>query len=142
MRTEITVSGVQQLYDTMDRIQRSELAWIRRQVQIAAINVQREARRACPVDSGRLRSSIQFKSYNGGDLYKIYSDADYSAYVEWGTGKYAYYGNGRKTPWTFYYARLGRFVVTSGRKPVLMMTKAWNKEYPDLLDRVKTFRGR
>ena len=135
------LSGVQEVERVLSSIYTNELNWIKRQVQIAAINVQRNARRECPVDTGRLRSSIQFKFFNMGTITRIYSDAYYAPYVEWGTGRYAYFGNGRQTPWMYYYQKIGRFVRTEGRKPVLMMTKAWNKELPMLALRIKRFGG-
>lgn len=139
--TRFDLQGVQDVRRILDSIYTNELNWIKRQVQIAAINVQREARRDCPADTGRLRSSIQFKFFNGGTVTRIYSDAYYAPYVEWGTGKYAHFGNGRQTPWKYYYTRIGRYVVTEGMKPRLMMTKAWKKELPELSNRIRQFRG-
>jgi HK97 gp10 family phage protein len=51
------------------------------------LQVQNEARRACPVDTGRLRSSIMMKhGTDGGGFYvTIGTNVEYAAFVEFGT---------------------------------------------------------
>lgn len=137
----VDMAGVNTATRAINSVRINELNWIKRNIKIAAINVQRNARVACPVDTGRLRSSIKYKFYNRGTMARVYSDVEYAIYVEYGTGRYAYHGNGRQSPWLFYYDRIGRFVLTYGQKPVLMFTKAWKVEMPLLKTRVRRFGG-
>ncbi|MDT0473007.1 HK97 gp10 family phage protein [Streptomyces sp. DSM 41014] len=60
---------------------------VRRAVERTRIDVQNEARRRAPVDTGRLRSSIVSRAEGGGrDLgYVIGSNVNYAAAVEYGT---------------------------------------------------------
>jgi HK97 gp10 family phage protein len=54
-----------------------------------SIRVERAAKRACPVDTGRLRSSIARETGRDerGLVARIGTDVDYAAYVEFGTGR-------------------------------------------------------
>jgi HK97 gp10 family phage protein len=70
-----------------------------------------------PVDDGNLRDSIEMEVLNGGLTAVVRVTAHYAVYVEYGTGIYAVEGNGRRTPWTYYSDKLGRFVTTSGQRP-------------------------
>lgn len=67
-----------------------------------------------PVDEGNLKNSIQIDYKNNGLTAEITVGAEYAIYVEYGTGIYAVDGNGRKTPWTYYSPKLGRYVRTQG----------------------------
>lgn len=51
--------------------------------------VKGDAKELCPVDTGDLRQSIkrQNKRYKGKIVSKIYTNSEYAAYVEFGTGK-------------------------------------------------------
>lgn len=60
---------------------------IRRLVKETAINVTREAKKKCPVDSGRLRSSIRWVLYLGGLTAEVFTDVFYGLFVEFGTKK-------------------------------------------------------
>lgn len=53
------------------------------------------AKNMCPVDTGRLRSSISLKKEQFMS-YELVAQTDYAAYVEFGTGKY-FVSNGE--PW-------------------------------------------
>lgn len=53
------------------------------------LKVQRRAKRNCPVDTGRLRSSITeaLGTDSQGLVERIGTDVEYAAYVELGTGR-------------------------------------------------------
>lgn len=51
----------------------------------SALNIQREARRLCPVDTGRLRSSIQVAFFAGGLGATVGTIVHYAPYIEFGT---------------------------------------------------------
>lgn len=61
------------------------------------------AKEKCPVDTGRLRSSVTTATDraegNGVHSVTVGTNVEYAPYIEYGTGIYAENGNGRKTPW-------------------------------------------
>jgi phage gpG-like protein len=50
-----------------------------------ALDIEREAKELCPVDSGRLRSSITHEIL--ADSAKVGTNVEYAPYVEFGTGR-------------------------------------------------------
>lgn len=58
----------------------------------AAVQVQNEARRLCPVDTGRLRASINFSIIEGASpettVCRVGTNVEYAYWVETGTGLY------------------------------------------------------
>lgn len=78
-----------------------------------------------PVDSGKLRQSIDYQVES--DKVKIGSYSEYSVYVEKGTGIYAEDNNGRKTPWVYYDNKKDEYVWTKGSKPQPFITPAVDK---------------
>ena len=92
---------------------------VKRIVHETAMIIQSEARARAPVDSGYLRQSITYVMDidSQGMSATITVGADYGIYIEYGTGKYAKNGNGRKGTWVYFDERLGRFVLTSGQPP-------------------------
>lgn len=122
-------------------IKLNEMNYLKRCIAISCVNVQKGGRRGCPVDTGRLRSSIKFRIIKNGMEGQIYSDAFYWAYVEFGTGIYAYKGGGRSTPWRYFNEKYNTIVITRGQKPKLMMTNAWKQEKPQLIMRVRRYKG-
>lgn len=76
--------------------------------------IQSTAKSLAPVDDGNLRDSIEMEIFGDGLMAKVTVGASYAVYVEYGTGIYAVGGDGRKTPWTYYSDKLGRYVTTRG----------------------------
>lgn len=75
------IRGIDRAKKTIDEI-------IREQINEAAINIQRDAKKACPVDTGRLRSSIIFTLYSSLDGYEageVGTDVEYAVFQEYGT---------------------------------------------------------
>ncbi|SRR6266700_2483733 len=104
MNLSIEVTGIQGVNQTLE----AKMNEIRRKVldavQGAAIDCQAEAKKACPVDTGRLRSSIQIKAGTSGidksgfDIGMtnmmsferiVGTNVEYGPYVELGTSKMA-----------------------------------------------------
>jgi HK97 gp10 family phage protein len=79
----------------------------------AALLVLRRAKQKAPVDTGHMEAAIS-KSEATPAGVDVTSHADYSVYVEYGTGIYAEGGGGRKDPWVYFNERFGHFVKTSG----------------------------
>lgn len=77
--------------------------------------IQTHARALAPADDGSLKDSIEMKML-GKYTAVVTVGVHYAIYVEYGTGIYAENGDGRKTPWTYYSVKLGRFVKTEGMK--------------------------
>jgi phage gpG-like protein len=65
----------------------------------ACLLVENDAKRNCPVDTGRLRQSITHRIEGSTGI--VGTNVEYAPYVEYGTGKHALGGNGRKTPWAY-----------------------------------------
>lgn len=72
------------------------------------------AKKACPVDTGNLRTNITHKVVENRQEVYIGTNVEYAAYVELGTG--IYYPGGRQTPWA-YTDDKGNTHWTRGQKP-------------------------
>lgn len=86
-------------------------------VQATGAVLHAEATARAPVDLGNLKKSITATPSNKGLTVTIIVGASYGIFQELGTGIFAKYGNGRKDQWTYYSARLGRWVTTRGNEP-------------------------
>lgn len=75
----------------IDRFLGSETGPIAKELAKRAIRVERMAKRLCPVDTGRLRSSIGWKvDVDGMGLFaQIGTNVDYAPHVEFGTSRQA-----------------------------------------------------
>lgn len=101
-------------------------------VNETALNVQSGAKRRCPVDKGRLRSSIAIEPANGpGYAVRVGTKVSYAPYVEFGTGIFSEHPTiqGRQTPWV-YPKRGGEFVFTRGQKAQPFLNPAAEEERP------------
>lgn len=94
------------------------------------IAIQNSAKLRAPADSGRLRNSIAISFENDGVSGVVGTNLEYAPYVEFGTGIYAAGGAGRKTPWVYFNAKLGRFVRTIGSPPRPFLLPAFNAQTP------------
>lgn len=56
-----------------------------RELQLAALEIEREAKLRAPVDTGMLRGSIT--STGGGSEYEIGTNVEYAPFIEYGTSK-------------------------------------------------------
>ena len=87
------------------------------------------AKKAVPVDTGRLRNDISHK-VSGNSAY-IGTNTEYAAYVELGTGKF--YEGGRQDPWV-YQDEHGNWHRTNGVKPRPFLK-------PAVADHAQTYRA-
>ena len=86
--------------------------------------VESDAKQLVPVDTGRLKSSIQSKVE--GDTGTVGTNVEYAPYVEFGTGLYSSLGNGRtQVPWRYQDAK-GQWHTTSGNQPQPFLGPALN----------------
>lgn len=86
MRLTFGVQGVDKVIAEMKKLSLEKRAQIRAAVNETAVNIQRNAKRACPVDTGRLRSSIRMEFYSNGLAAEVFTNVKYAPYVEFGTG--------------------------------------------------------
>ena len=90
-------------------------ATVNKALNRGCIVVENAAKRKCPVGkTGLLRASIRHRLHDNEGI--IGTTMDYAPYVEYGTGKYAEKGDGRKTPWVYRTAD-GEFYFTEGQEP-------------------------
>lgn len=105
-----------------------------RALEIIGLKAEGYAKKLCPVapvNGGRLRNSISHK-VSDGEVY-IGSNAEYTAYVELGTG--VYYPGGRDTPWRYQDAN-GNWHTTTGSPPQPFLKPAvvdHRSEYRDIV---------
>lgn len=97
----------------------------KRALEMTGIFVQGEAKIRTPVDSGRLRDSIDYRVIEAQNKVVIGTNAEYSVFVEKGTGRFAEDGNGRRTPWV--YKGKDGFVWTEGQRPQPYLTPAFEE---------------
>lgn len=76
---------------------------LRAAMEKGALVIEGEAKRRCPVDTGRLRASITTAASVEGDqvVATVGTNVEYAAAVEYGTGVFSEDGKGRKTPWVW-----------------------------------------
>ncbi len=94
------------------------------------------ARALCPVDTGRLRDSIESLVDSAEQAVYVGTDVPYGVFVELGTGIYA--DGGRDTPWVYRGAD-GRFHMTRGTRAKAFVAPAvagHSKEYGKIIESV------
>lgn len=103
------------------------------------VHVEAEAKRRCPVDESRLRPSIVTVI----DKEKVITgtNVEYGPYVEYGTGKYAEGGKGRKTPWAYKYeGKKGPkgWRMTEGQHAQPYMRPSWDEGKSKVVSHMET----
>lgn len=86
-------------------------------VHAGALLVQNSAKQKAPKRTSTLRRSITIEVGREGDqvIARIGPTVEYGVYMEFGTGRYAENGQGRKTPWAYKVG--GKTFWTVGNKP-------------------------
>jgi hypothetical protein len=110
--------------EILKELQQKQLAF----VTAAAELVKSEAATKINNVSGNLASSIQRVTYveDGQAIGEVGPTAFYAVYVEYGTGKHAKDGNGRKTPWGYEDPKTGKTIWTWGSRPVPFMQPGYD----------------
>src|SRR5258708_7791046 len=80
---DITIIGMEATFAALDKHMEDVQAAANEAVQAAGIECQAEAKKACPVDTGRLRSSILY--HQGEQECTVDTNVEYASYVEHGT---------------------------------------------------------
>ena len=92
----------------------ADLKLVKEVLKKHATQMHQSTMRKVPADTGALKRSIMLSMHDDGFTWRVKPLIKYAAYVEYGTGIYASNGGGRKTPWVYYNAKLGRYVKTQG----------------------------
>ena len=87
------------------------------------------------VDNGDLINSITHKVQ--GHVLSVGTSVFYAPYVEFGTGKYAENGQGRKTPWKFQDPKTGAVIVTHGSRPYPYLRPAFYENKRQITEIIK-----
>lgn len=90
------------------------------------------------VDTGRLRNSITHATVMEEGAEYIGTNVEYAKWIELGTGKYAFDGQGKKEPWA-YQDDEGNWHMTSGVRPVHFLKKAATEhsdEYKEIMKKI------
>lgn len=139
MRIHLKVENGKEVAAEIKSYKLLQLAKVKRVVNKSAARIERMAKKAAPVSpgGGRLRSSIHMRPFRGSDFdIEVGTNVFYAVYQEYGTGKYAVNGNGRKTPWA-YVNEDGVLVWTAGNKPQPFLNPAFDKVRPTFLPELK-----
>lgn len=139
-RINLKVSDFNEAIAMLEEIKEDKVEGVKRIVNDTAVAVMIGAKARVGVDSGRLRSSIHLRPSSGGLQVDVGSNLEYAVYQEYGTGIFAEEGNGRKTPWVYYYqGNKGPrgFRFTRGSKPQPFLRPAFNSEKDNYVARLR-----
>lgn len=124
----LDLNGFEELKDKLNSLSTAE---IRDCLTSSALLVSNEARINCPVDTGRLRSSITFQVND--DFATVGTNVDYAPYVHYGTGLFASAGDGRQDRWSYQTAD-GEWHSTLGQPPQPFLDNALNNNKQRIVD--------
>lgn len=146
VQLKLRTFGIRDTEIVLNRIAIAAKQAVRDVVNESAVNIQREARRRCPVDEGRLRSAIRPEFYRGGLAADIGPwDIEYAIYVEFGTRPHV-------PPWRPLYrwalrkakgdrrragaiaGRARAAISKYGQQPQPFLFPAWEQERPKYLE--------
>ena len=128
----IEFEGAEKLIARLDKM--SDEAALRKNLETAALLVERSAKQKAPKDTGALRRSITSKVEGLEGI--VYTPLEYAPYIEYGTGLFAE-GNGRKdVPWN-YQDDKGNWHSTSGLKPHPFMRPSLDENREKILKILK-----
>ena len=128
----IEFEGAEKLIARLDKM--SDEVAFKKNLETAALLVERSAKQKAPKDTGALRRSITSKVEGLEGI--IYTPLEYAPYIEYGTGLFAE-GNGRKdVPWN-YQDDKGNWHSTSGLKPHPYMRPSLDENREKIVDILK-----
>ena len=80
MSTKVKIEGLDELQANLNKYSEQKRKQVDAELQTTALEIETGAKKRCPVDTGRLRSSIH---HRGSDLdYEILTDVEYAAIME------------------------------------------------------------
>ena len=119
-------------YNNIPKLKKTIGVGVERALNAVGEFIQGEAQDRVPIDTGALQTSLDYGVNMERQDVRIGTNIEYGPYVEFGTGKYAKNGKGRKTPW-FFEDESGDWHKTVGQKPQPYLRPAFD----DNKDRVK-----
>ena len=128
----VEFEGADKLIARLDKM--SDEVTLKKNLEKAALLVERSAKQKAPKDTGALRRSITSKVEGLEGI--IYTPLEYAPYIEYGTGLFAE-RNGRKdVPWN-YQDDKGNWHSTSGLKPQPFMRPSLDENREKILKILK-----
>ena len=128
----IEFEGAEKLIARLDKM--SDEVAFKKNLETAALLVERSAKQKAPKDTGALRRSITSRVEGLEGI--VYTPLEYAPYIEYGTGLFAE-GNGRKdVPWN-YQDDKGNWHSTSGLKPHPFMRPSLDENRQKIVDILK-----
>jgi HK97 gp10 family phage protein len=142
LKIDITVEGLKASTKKFKSLIDENNEIVQTQFGKSAFNIVKNARKRVPVDTGRLRSSIQAQIRKRGLEVLVFSDLKYSVFVEYGTKPHfpppnALAGWARRHGMPGMEFVIARNIARRGTKPQPFMKPAWDQEKLNTLARVK-----
>jgi HK97 gp10 family phage protein len=128
----IRVSGIKQAVKALEDYKDTKTERLEKTTSEATVNVDREAKKNAPVDTGRLRASIHRTAQ--GLEGTVYTNVEYAPYVEFGTGSKVDVPEGLED-YAKQFKGEGKRQVNLPAQPFLY--PAWEQERPKYIKRVK-----
>ena len=133
----MSVQGMDSLFEKLDDLSSTDM-YVSAMERLCR-RVERTAKQKCPRRTGHLERSITHNVTAKGDkiVGEVGTNVEYAPYVEFGTGKYAAEGNGRKTPWSYVDESTGERIWTAGQRPKPFLHPALNEHRKEIRDELK-----
>ena len=137
MAISYTIEGLDGLLSRLDNLGASAGSALEKGLLRGGEIVRAEAAANCPVDTGRLRSSIVVQS--DGDSVTIGPTVDYGIYVEFGTGSKGdpSVAHTTKGGWVYFNEKTGSFVYTTGQAPQPFLVPALYSQKDAVVEAIK-----
>lgn len=134
----IQIEGLGELQEKLNRLTRGATSGLTKGLLKGGEIVRAEAAANCPVDSGQLRQSIVVEQ-QGGTSVTVGSTAEYSVFVEFGTGSKGdpSVGHTTKSGWVYFNEKTGQFVYTNGQAPQPFLVPALFSQKDAVVEAVK-----
>ncbi|MEI6796615.1 MAG: HK97-gp10 family putative phage morphogenesis protein [Methanomassiliicoccales archaeon] len=91
VQVSVTIKGLDELAAKLQHLGEEVRTKAKEEIMTSALEIESRAKELCPVDTGRLRSSIRTDSSTEGEELgaTVFTDVDYAPYIELGTSRMA-----------------------------------------------------
>lgn len=137
MAISYTIEGIDGLLAKLDTLGAASGSALNKALLRGGEIVRAQAAADCPVDTGRLRSSIVVEAGDG--YVTIGPTAHYGIYVEFGTGAKGdpSVSHTTKKGWVYYNKKTGGFVYTTGQAPQPFLVPALFSQKDAVIETIK-----
>lgn len=134
MKVNLEITGIESVSAMLQKGQQQIEDEIRAALNKSALRIVADAKKAAPVDTGRLRASITMMSNVAGRglVLEVGTNVEYAAAVEYGTGRRGAESTGQ----TQYYKR-----TWAGQRAQPYLFPAFERERPRLIAELKRIVG-